>query len=291
MCSGIYSLDEHWDGSGRPDHLRGEDIPLFSQIALLSQIADVFHTHAGREAAEAEVSRRAGTWLDPALVSAFLALATRTNLWAGLESPFIDARLVALAPPESIEPVDEDYLDAIAAAFGTVVDAKSPSTAGHSTRVADYACRIGAHLAVPDGRRRWLHRAALLHDIGKLGVSNMILDKPGKLDAAEWEIMRKHASHTNEILGRIGALADLAPVASAHHERLDGAGYPLGLMEEQISRETRIITICDFYDALTADRPYRAAMPPDQAMAIIEGEVGRAIDRECFEGLRAIVRA
>lgn len=288
VCSGIYSLDEHWDGSGRPDHLRGEDIPLFSRIALLSQIADVFHTHAGRQAAEAEVSRRSGTWLDPALVKEFLALAEKTSLWDGLESPFLDSRLVALAPAESIEAVDENYLDAIAAAFGAVVDAKSPYTAGHSARVAEYASSIGRHLGVPEDRQRWLHRAALLHDIGKLGVSNMILDKPGKLDDAEWEIMRTHASHTHEILGRIGALADLAPVAAAHHERLDGMGYPLGLIEDQISRETRIITICDFYDALTADRPYRGAMPPKKALAIIEAEVGRAIDRECFEGLRAI---
>ena len=291
VCSGIYGLDEHWDGSGRPDHLSGEDIPLFSRIALLSQIADVFHTHAGRQAAEAEVSRRSGTWLDPALVKEFLSLAEKTSLWDGLEFPFLDSRLVALAPAESIEVVDEDYLEAIAAAFGAVVDAKSPYTAGHSARVAEYASKIGRHLGVPEARQRWLHRAALLHDIGKLGVSNMILDKPGKLDDAEWEIMRKHASHTQEILGRVGALADLAPVAAAHHERLDGMGYPLGLIDDQISRETRIITICDVYDALTADRPYRGAMPPEQALAIIEAEVGRAIDRECFEGLRAIVAA
>lgn len=92
-------------------------------------------------------------------------------------------------------------------------------------------------------------------------------------------------------MSRVGALTDLAPVAAAHHERLDGRGYPLGLTEEQISRETRIITICDFYDALTADRPYREAMPQEQALAIIEAEIGRAIDSECFEGLRTIVGA
>jgi HD-GYP domain-containing protein (c-di-GMP phosphodiesterase class II) len=117
----------------------------------------------------------------------------------------------------------------------------------------------------------------------------MILDKPGKLDEAEWEIMRSHASHTQEILGRISALSDIAPVAAAHHERLDGKGYPLGLNEQQISRDTRIITICDFYDALTADRPYRAAMPVEDALAIIGAEVGVAVDGGCFEALRAVV--
>jgi len=289
VCEGIYRLDEHWDGSGRPGHLSGDTIPLFARIALLAQIADVFHGHAGREASLAEVRRRSGSWLDPALAEVFEQVAQRGSFWIGLESPFIDSRLTALAPTETVEPIDEDYLDAIAAAFGHVVDAKSPFTAGHSARVAEFAVAIGERMGVPAARRRWLYRAALLHDIGKLGVSNTILDKPGKLDSAEWEVMRTHASHTQEILGRVGVLADLAPVAAAHHERLDGTGYPLGLEDHQIGRETRIITICDFYDALTADRPYRAAMPSDEALAIIADEIGRAIDPDCFDALRTVV--
>ena len=291
VCNGIYRLDEHWDGSGRPGRLSGEAVPLYARIALLAQIADVFHSHAGREASVAEIRRRSGTWLDPQLVGAFEDIARSETFWAGLVSPFLDARLVALAPPETAVAVDDDYLDAIAKAFGEVIDAKSPYTSGHSTRVAEFASAIADRMGVPASRRRWLYRAALLHDIGKLGVSNTILDKPGKLDEAEWEVMRTHASHTQEILGRVGVLTDLAPVAAAHHERLDGKGYPLGLAEYQITRETRIITVCDFYDALTADRPYRAAMPVEKALAIIEEQVGRAIDGDCFEALRSVVRA
>jgi HD-GYP domain-containing protein (c-di-GMP phosphodiesterase class II) len=221
-------------------------------------------------------------------VKCFETIAARDSFWAGLSSPFIDSRLVALAPPENILPVDDDYLDDIAAAFGEVIDAKSPYTSGHSTRVARFAADIGAQMAVPASRRRWLHRAALLHDIGKLGVSNMILDKPGKLDDAEWEVMRTHASHTQEILGRVGVFNDLAPIAAAHHERLDGRGYPLGLMDFQITRETRIITISDFYDALTAERPYRAAMAIDDALGVIRSEIGSAVDQDCFDALLAI---
>jgi len=170
------------------------------------------------------------------------------------------------------------------------VDAKSPYTSGHSRRVAAYTGQIAARLGVPAARLRWLHRGALLHDIGKLGVSNAILDKPSKLDEREWAVMRDHAAHTQNILGRVGVLRDLAPVAAAHHERLDGQGYPLGLSGEAISLETRIITICDFYDALTADRPYRAAMPVDVALSVIEGEVGKAVDASCYEALRAMVK-
>lgn len=289
VIDGIYHLDEHWDGSGRPDHLSGTAIPLAARIALLAQIVDVFHSHAGREAAIDEVRRRSGSWLDPSLVAAFERVAGDDFFWRSLASPTLDQRLLRLSPPEHARAVDDDYLDAIAAAFGSVIDNKSPFTAGHSMRVANLAEAIGAGMGVPQSRRRWLHRAALLHDVGKLGVSNLILDKPGKLDEREWVAMRDHAVHTQAILGRIGALADLAPIAAAHHERLDGTGYPLGLTEHQIRRETRVITVCDYYDALTSDRPYRAAMSVGDAMAIIAADVGTAIDGDCFEALRTIV--
>ena len=289
VSNGIYHLDEHWDGSGRPGHLRGTAIPLPSRIALLAQVVDVFHTHAGPAAAIDEVVRRSGTWLDPELAAAFAQVAADPAFWTGLASPFLDARLLAFAPPEHRRTVDDDYLDSIATAFGAVIDAKSPFTAGHSMRVADLAQAIGATMGVPASRHRWLHRAALLHDVGKLGVSNSILDKPGRLDEREWVAMRDHAVHTQAILGRIGVLADLAPIAAAHHEKLDGTGYPLGLRDHEIRRETRIITVCDFYDALTSDRPYRAAMSVEDALAIIASEVGTAIDGDCFDALRTAV--
>ena len=288
VCDGIYHLDEHWDGSGRPGRLTGADIPRFAQIALLSQIADVFHGHAGRTAAIDEVARRSGSWLDPELCAAFAGVAEGPEFWNGLTSPMIETRLLSFAPAAHGQAVDDDYLDDIAAAFGQVIDAKSPYTAGHSIRVAELAARIGEAMGMLPARRRWLYRAALLHDVGKLSVSNAILDKPGSLDEREWEAMRGHASHTQAILGRIGALADIAPIAAAHHERLDGTGYPLHLDDSQITRETRIITLCDFYDALTSDRPYRAAMSHDEAMAIMQAEAGKAIDPDCLAALRSI---
>jgi len=290
VCAGIYHLDEHWDGSGRPAGLTSQAIPLYSRIALVAQVADVFQVEFGRDAAIAEVQRRSGSWLDPDVVAAFETIARSEGLWLGLKSASLDAVLAAQAQAGDQRPVDEDFLDALAAAFGEVVDAKSPYTSGHSRRVAAYTGQIAARLGVPAARLRWLHRGALLHDIGKLGVSNAILDKPSKLDEREWAVMRDHAAHTQNILGRVGVLRDLAPVAAAHHERLDGQGYPLGLSGEAISLETRIITICDFYDALTADRPYRAAMPVDVALSVIEGEVGKAVDASCYEALRAMVK-
>ena len=185
--------------------------------------------------------------------------------------------------------VDEDYLDAIAAAFGQVIDAKSPFTAGHSTRVGDLSRDVAAERGLDAAAQRKLYRAGLLHDVGKLGVSNMILDKPASLDAPEWAIMRDHAGHSGEILRRIGALADIADIAAAHHERIDGTGYPLRLAGDEIVRETRIITTCDYFDALTSDRPYRAAMSEAEALAIMTDEVGKALDGDCLAALRRVI--
>lgn len=285
---GIYHLDEHWDGSGRPGHLQGDAIPLVSRIALLAQVADVFHTHAGRDASVAEVNRRAGTWLDPHLAGVFGELANSDLFWAQLRSPFIDARVTALLPADEVRTVSDEYLDDIAAAFGQVIDAKSPYTANHSARVGDLAIRVAEVMNVPQSRRSGLYRAALLHDVGKLGVSNAILDKPGPLDEREWKEMRAHANHTLEILDRIGPLHEMAAIAAGHHERLDGRGYPFGLSDEMIRRETRIITVCDFYDALASARPYRGALPRDEALAIMSEAVGSAIDADCFEALRSL---
>ena len=285
---GIYHLDEHWDGSGRPDHRCGEAVPLISRIALLAQVADVFHTHAGRDAAIAEVKRRSGSWFDPRLVSLFLEVARSDEFWAQLQSPFLDARITSLLPADETRPVDEDSLDAIATAFGQVIDAKSPYTADHSRRVGELAIGVADAMGVPQSRRRGLYRAALLHDVGKLGVSNAILDKPGPLDQREWNEMRGHASHTFEILNRIEPLHEMAAIAAGHHERLDGRGYPFGLSDQLIRRETRIITVCDFYDALSSKRPYREALDREDALAIMSESVGAAIDPDCFEALRRL---
>ena len=290
VCNAIYHLDEHWDGSGRPGRLSGDAVPLYARIALLAQIADVFHQGGGRAAALAEVSRRSGSWLDPELVRAFEVLAGEDGFWRDLESPVLEAIVAASLPRDEVL-IDEDYLDAITAAFGQVVDAKSPFTSGHSARVAQFAHDLGMRLDVDPARLRQLRRCAALHDIGKLGVSSAILEKPGKLDDAEWQQMRGHAETTAQILGRISGFAEMAEIASGHHERLDGAGYPLGLKAAQIARETRIITTCDFYDALTADRPYRAAMPQEKALSIMASEVGKAVDGECFAALKDSIAA
>ncbi|MDA0190103.1 MAG: HD-GYP domain-containing protein [Proteobacteria bacterium] len=287
VAAGIYSLDEHYNGQGKPAGLAGEAIPLNARIALLAQVVDVFHTADGAAAALAEVRERSGRWFDPALARAFEAVAADPEFWAGLASPALDAAVLALEPASHVVPLDDDYLDDIAAAFGQVVDSKSPYTSGHSVRVALYTDLIGERLGLSPERRRWLRRGALLHDVGKLGVSNSVLDKPGKLDDEEWAAVKLHATYTETILSRIDAFAELARVSAAHHERLDGGGYPRGLKADEITLETRIITTADIFDAITAERPYRGAIPVPRTLEMMAEHVGTAIDARCFEALKA----
>ena len=290
VAQGIHSLDEHWNGQGRPDGLAGNNIALYSRIALLAQVVDIVNCSDGQAAATKEVQLRRGKWFDPDLVDAFLDVAGATQFWDTLNSPDIESRVFALEPGGHEAVLDEDYLDDIAEAFGQVVDAKSPFTAGHSARVGLYTALLGESLNIPETRRRWLKRGALLHDVGKLGVSNTILDKPGKLDEAEWAAVRLHAVFTESILGRIKIFDELARVSAAHHERLDGGGYPRGITAADIVLETRIITTADIFDAITAERPYRGAVPVDKTLAIMAETVGTAIDADCFAHLKKIIR-
>ncbi|MCK1383362.1 HD-GYP domain-containing protein [Bradyrhizobium sp. 21] len=286
VAEGIKNLDEHWDGGGKPLGVCGPAIPIYSRIALLAQVIDVFHVANGPEAALREAQNRSGTWFDPDLVSAFARIAARPAFWDMLRTEDGHGAAVLQAPEQASMPIDEDYLDDIATAFAQVVDSKSPYTAGHSERVTLFSDMIAEQLKFSAEQRRRLKRAALLHDIGKLGVSNAILDKPGKLDDAEWETMRMHSAHSEAILSRIGAFSELAPIAGAHHERLDGKGYPRGLTGDQICLETRILTTADIFDALTADRPYRAAMTMTKAVGIMSEMIGTQIDADCFAALR-----
>jgi len=292
VAAGIYSLDEHFNGKGSPAGLAGEAIPVYARIALLAQVVDVIHTAEGREAALAEVRARSGSWYDPRLVAAFERVAQSDAFWSTLSAPDMDKIVFAMEPREHTIPLDDDYLDDIAIAFGQVVDSKSPYTSGHSARVSLYTDMIAEELGLNAARRRWLRRGAMLHDVGKLGVSNRVLDKAGALDRDEWAAVRMHAEYTESILSRIDAFAELARIAGAHHERLDGGGYPRGLSGDQIELETRIITTADIFDAITAERPYRGAIPVPQALEMMEKTVGTALDPRCFAALqRAVVRA
>jgi HD-GYP domain-containing protein (c-di-GMP phosphodiesterase class II) len=273
----IRALDEHWDGSGQPFGLRGEEIPLFGRILCLAQTLEVFIRTVGLQGALGMALKRRGRWFDPALVDALLAVRDDRAFWAPLEDPRRVPAVAAWEPADRVLTADDDRLDRVADAFARVIDAKSPYTARHSEQVARWAVATGSVLGLTADGLRDLHRAALLHDIGKLAVSSRILDKPGKLDADEFAAIREHPRYTQQILERVACLRGIVETAANHHERLDGRGYHRGLTAPELSRPARILAVADVWEALTADRPYREALPRERALAIVREQRGTGL--------------
>jgi putative nucleotidyltransferase with HDIG domain len=287
VAQAIQSLDEHWNGGGYPDSLRGREIPLYSRIMNLSQTLDVFYTHRNAETAIDVACRRAKRWFDPDLVNAAVSLANQGGLWCDLEETSAISHALALEPENRRMLAGEETIENICQAFAEIIDAKSPFTYRHSTGVAEAAMAISRQLSLSEQDTTFMRRAALLHDIGKLSVPNTILEKPGPLDAEEWETVKRHPYYSYEILRRITGFEELSEVAASHHEKLDGSGYFRHFGAEQLSLQARILVVSDIYDALHAKRPYRDAMPMEKVLGIIQKDAPRALDAQCVEALKA----
>lgn len=179
--------------------------------------------------------------------------------------------------------MSRDALKALVAAL----DAREHQTEQHSHRVAELAGRIGRRLRLDSRSLTVLREAAVLHDVGKIGVPDQVLLKPGPLTDEERRIMQRHAEMGYEILSAATHLREVAELVYAHHERFDGTGYPRGLAGQAIPLGARIFAIADVYDALTSDRPYRSAMAHDEAMRIIDEQNGRAFDPDVVAAFTA----
>ncbi len=283
----IRCLDEHWDGSGHPRGLEGDEIPLLGRILCLAQTVEVFVRTMGSRGAYGMAMSRRGRWFDPALVDAMLGFRDDAKFWGPLEDARAVPPVAGWEPRERMLVADEAQIDNVAEAFGRVIDAKSPFTARHSAGVAAYAVAIADAMGMDARAQRDLRRAGLLHDIGKLAVSSRILDKPGKLTDEEFTAMKAHPAYTLQILERVACFRGLASMAAAHHERLDGSGYHLGLAAFDLSRSARILSVADVFEAMTADRPYREAMPFEKALGIVRGMAGGALCPAAVAGLEA----
>lgn len=285
VAAGIHSLDEHWNGKGYPNGLRGSEIPLFANLANLAQTLEVFLGAYGRKEAVEAMRNRSGRWFSPGLVKAAISLCKDGRLWEGLDKADLSAEVMSLEPVDRRLEADEKTIDEICVAFAEIIDAKTPFTYQHSNGVASAAMGIGRWFGLGAGELKQLQRAALLHDIGKLGVSNAILEKPGKLTVDEFAAVRQHPYQTFEILRRVPAFADFSFDAAAHHERLDGKGYWQGLKAEQLSLPARILAVADVYDALQAKRPYRDALPLEKVFDIMRQDAPHALDWCCLDAL------
>lgn len=280
----INFVDEHWCGLGHPTGLAGDAIPILSRVLLLAQTVEAYWNEHGVDAALDMARKRRERWFDPTLVDIVLSWKRDRAWWHALaDTAHIDAMVVALEPSHSPMAATPDRLDAIAQAFASVIDAKTPFTYRHSTNVARYAMGIGAELGFDAIALRRIMHAGLLHDIGKLGISNRILDKPSSLTDAERAEVMKHPIWTFDILDRVSAFRHFADDAARHHERLDGHGYPWRLRADKLGITARILAIADVYEALTADRPYREGMGIERTLQIMANDVDAAFDDEAFE--------
>lgn len=288
-ATAIHQLDEHWNGKGHPFGLKGEQISLLARIMGLAQTLEVFFSQQGLLAAIDIAEDRRGRWFDPELVDAFLATRDDFDFWRRVHHPNPHQQVSAFEPLDAALIADEPQLDAIAAAFAQVVDAKSPWTFKHSAGVADISVGIGEVLGFGPQELREIRRAGLLHDIGKLGVSNLILDKPGKMTDEEFTELKKHPAFTEQIVGRVAGLGQLAETAAAHHEKLNGRGYHRGILAGDLPIAARLLTVADIFEALSAARPYRDGLPIEKIYEIMDRDAGFAICEESYAALKTWV--
>lgn len=288
----VRSLDEHWNGSGYPSRAKGERIPLLARICAVAQHLDVFASGRGIDAAIDTLQQRSGAWFDPELVRAAVSLHRRGGLWrdcGAADDPELTRMAVLALDDGGSRRLDTGRIDLICEAFAEVVDAKSSFTFRHSMGVADAALGIANSMNLAPARVQMVRRAAMLHDVGKLSVSNTILDKEGKLTAQEWGAVQSHPGLTRRILEKIGPFRELAIIAGEHHEKLDGSGYPDRLVAQDLSLESRIIAVADIYGALSEDRPYRKMMGIDEVTSIMATMTPTKLDPECFEALNSFL--
>ena len=173
--------------------------------------------------------------------------------------------LILEMEPEPVVELGQDELPRLGEAFGDLADLKTPFTHGHSKEVARLATDAANQLRLGGATTSRLHVAALLHDLGRVGISNAIWEKPGPLTTAEWEQVRLHPYHSERIIAASNALKPLAPMAGMHHERLDGSGYHRGCAARDIPAPVRLLAAADAFHAMTQRRPHRSAISPDHA--------------------------
>lgn len=289
----VLNLDEHWDGSGYPLGLSGTDIPLLARIANLAQQVEIAWSRGGPGSARDMVTARRAQWFDPELADAMLALLRQPDFFIGLQEIQEPGDLAGVAPPDpSAESLSvEAGLVPIAEVFAEIVDKKSPWTVHHSERTALYAGRLAERLGWPAAEVQKTLLAGFYHDLGKLGVSNLILDKPGRLSADEVRAVQRHPALTAEILSPLTVLGPVAVAAASHHERLDGSGYHRGLAAGAVPAMGTVVAVADVFDALTSERPYKPGMTPDDALALMAPDAGAKLSGEVVSALAELVRS
>ncbi|MCW2673862.1 MAG: hypothetical protein JWP14_2451 [Frankiales bacterium] len=277
---------EQWDGKGWPGEVRGEQVPLASRLALLAEYVEVAHRVGGVQQAVALARRRSGSQFDPSLV-ALLELHADEVLGSLAAARTWDA--VIAAEPALGVCLAPEQLEAALLGVANFVDLKSPYTLGHARAVSELVAAAAVLRGMAAAEVSIMRRAGLVHDLGRLGISNAIWDKNGPLGAGEWERVRLHPYLTERMLRQSTWLAPLGAIAVQHRERLDGSGYPHGLTGAAVTPFARVLGAADAYQSMREERPYRGALSPEHAARELRADV--AAGRLEAESVDAVLAA
>jgi HD-GYP domain-containing protein (c-di-GMP phosphodiesterase class II) len=289
---------EWWDGTGYPDGLERDEIPLEVRVLGTIDCFDSLQTpRIDRERYSPErayeiIEEQRGSHFDPEILDLVWEMVDERTLVPGrssdaflsLKDRCID-RPIASYESGSGSTTTLASLYPILRLFARVIDAKHRYTRGHSTRVSILSKYLAEAMGMSPEDIVKAEVAGLLHDAGKVSVPIEILDKPGRPDDHEWEIIQGHPGHSYEILSSISWLEDIASISASHHERYDGSGYPGHLSREDIGSLAQIVAIADTYDAITSTRSYREKQPPEVAYRIIGEHAGSQFDPEVARAL------
>jgi len=261
---------ERWDGKGYPDGLAGGDVPEAVRVVAVARDVELLARNGWEAAGHALRSRR-GRGYDPAVADAFLAEGRRWLAAIG-DDP---ATEVLAAEPSPAVTIPVDGLDHALGAVADFVDLKSPWFRGHSSAVATLVEAAAGAAGLDAADSALLRRAALVHDVGRVGVPNGIWDHAGPLSTEQWERVRMHSYLTERVLARSAVMAPFVDLAASHHERVDGSGYHRGITGDRLGLRGRLLAAADAFHAMTEARPYRPALDAAEAAEQLVADVDR----------------
>lgn len=303
VAEAVCSIDERWDGRG-PHRVRRDLIPTGARVlAVAAAAADSVGralatatrgttdlAGAARRAAEGTLRAQRGHELDPLMVDTAVRQIPAA-FWKRLVEINLVEQLLEAEPAGDLRRSTPEHIDAVCATFADLVDTRTPMMGRHGVRVADLAHRVAAHMGFDPLECRELRRAGLLHDIGKLLVPIAYLEKAAELTDVERSVIRDHPRVGAEILRGSRVLAGLAPLVAGHHEPLDGEGNFPQFAEVRMALAARILAVCDRYEAMTSERPYRPLLDGEQVWNLLEEAATESMARQAFLALRAVADA
>ncbi len=275
---------EDWDGAGYPDGMRGDAIPIEARIVSTADVAEVLIAEepsslSARRQLTPSISEFVGRQLDPAVVSRLLDVAKSDEFWLGLYSEDLTDTLTAMRGVVDTRRSRKRVMR-FAETFADLADMKGAHPVGHCRRTAEWAEKLALAVGLDPGHAEMIRVAALVQDIGVLGVPARVMTKPDILSVTEVQLMRQHPANSEMILAELNGFEEMASWIARHHERPDGKGYPEMLSGDDLPLESRILSVADAFAALTSDRPHRGAIPLADARKILLGAAGTQLDAE-----------